>query len=209
MALNDIYMLTHRQTWGVGGRPINNVYFFEHTAGAGVAIDLAQAFQSQYLPVIGALQSILIWSTFLEVINLGDLGDFVSYPVEANGSYGGDVLPPYAAYGFTQRVNTRAVRKGSKRIAGVPESAQANGVVTFPDILDAMEDFRILLESELTDVSDTWLPVVIKRVKTPVVGTVPLQYTYRLPTSDLELVVGEVVNVSTSPNLTHQVSRSL
>lgn len=209
MALNTIYMLRLRQLWGAAGKPQENVFFYDHTAGTGVAIDLAQTFENQILPLINAIQSDAIVNNSLTIINLGDLADFIDYPLTDGGDYSGESLPPYAAVGYTMKLSTRAVRNGSKRFSGIVESVQSNGVITDATFITKQNALKSELALELTDVADTYLPVVIKRVKEPVVGTVPLKYTYRLPTTDGELTVGEVVTVLTSVNLTHQVSREL
>jgi hypothetical protein len=208
MALNSIYQLRFRQIWDTA-KEQENVFFFDHTAGSGVAIDLAQDFEATFVPLINALQTNILQNVAIDVINLGDLGDFYSTPVLGNGAFNENVLPPFASIGFTQKVNTRAVRKGSKRISGIPESVQDKGKITSGTYITAMDNLRAQLQTELINVSDTWLPVVIKRVKTAVAGTVPTQYKYRLPTTDAELVVGEVVVCLTSPNITHQTSREV
>lgn len=207
MALNTIYQLRLIQEWGSGGKRMENVFFYDHTAGSGEAADLATAFGTAILPAIHELQNEIVKDYSIDVINLGDLSDFASVPTVGQGDYSGDALPPYAAVGYTLKVSTRAVRKGSKRFSGVPESVQVNGQVTNATYATSMEALRILLQTELVDASETWLPVVIKRVKTAVVGTVPLQYTYRLPTTDGELTIGEIVVALTSSILSHQVSR--
>lgn len=209
MSLNTIYQLRHVQQFGTGGKMLENVYFFNHTAGLGVAIDLAQDFQNIMLPLVHALQSNVVVDKSIDVINLGNLGDFYSTPVIDSGDHDAQSLPPYAAVGFTQKLDTRAVRKGSKRISGVPEFAQSNGVITDGGYITAMNNLRAQLQIAMTSVSDTWLPVVLKRVKTAVEGTVPQQYKYRLPRTDGELVVGNVVTCLTSPALTHQTSREV
>lgn len=209
MALSSLYMVRLIQTWGVGGKQLENVFFFNHTAGAGVAINLAEALETGLLPLLADVQAQFVQNKSIEVINMGTLSDFISYPITGEGGFSGDVLPPYAALGFTMKLNTRAVRHGSKRIAGIPESIQANGVINNTPYLTNVEALRLWLQQEVVSADDTWLPVVVKRVKEAVAGTVPQQYTYRLPVTDGELVLGEVVTVQTSQNLTHQVSRSL
>lgn len=207
MPLNTIYQVRLRQNFGDGGKALENVFFFDHTAGAGVAIDLAQVFENLMLPAINALQTAVIKNSRLTIINLGDLSDFIEYPLTGDGDYATDTLPAFAAVGYTLKLNTRAVRGGSKRIAGVPESVSTHGTVDDGAYITKMNTLKTALQSELTDVSDTFLPIVVKRIKTPVVGTVPLQYDYRLPVPGDTLVYGEVVTALTSVKLSHQVSR--
>lgn len=209
MALNTIYQLRHVQRWGGTGKPLESVYFFNHTAGLGKAIDLAQDFTTIMVPLVLALQANLVENVSIDVINMGDLSDFYSTPLLGSGEYVDQALPPYVSVGFTQKLDTRAVRKGGKRISGIPESVAANGSVIEGTYITKMDNYRAQLQVAMTSVSDTWLPVVIKRVKTAVPGTVPQQYTYRLPKTDAELVVANVVTALTSPVLTHQTSREV
>lgn len=209
MALDSIYMVRHKQTWGSGGKPQENVYFFNHTAGTGVAADLANDFGTVIAAAVNAIQSNVVKNVSISVINLGDLGDFAEPALGGTGSFSGEVLPPFAAVGYTMKVNTRAVRKGSKRYSGIPESVQNFGVISDAGYIALQETLRLALQDEIVSAGDTWLPVVVKRVKTAIPGTTPTQYTYSLPTTDLELVLGEVVVVLTSQNITHQVSREV
>lgn len=209
MPLSSIYQVRARQTWQSGGKPLENVFFFEHTAGTGLAADLATSFGTAHGAAINAMQVNIVRNYSIDVINLGNLGDFDSLPWLGGGALGGEALPPHSAVSYTMKVNTRAVRKGSKRISGIPESAQAAGVIIDSGYYDLVEALRLVLKQELVSADDTWLPIIVKRVKEPVVGTVPLQYTYRLPATDAELVTGEVVTVLTTHNIGHQVSREV
>lgn len=209
MPLNTVYQVRARQTYGPGGKPMDTVWFFDHTAGTDTADDLAVAWGLARGDLMNAMQTDHIRNVSIDVINLGDLGDFASVPWIGGGLINDDTMPPYVAYGFTMKVDTRAVRKGSKRIGGVPEAAATDGVITNVTVLPLIEDLRLAMQQEIVDSGDTWLPVVVKRVREPVVGTVPQQYTYRLPSTDSELVLGEVTVVLTSSNLSHQVSREI
>jgi hypothetical protein len=208
MPLNDIYMLTLIQEWGTGGKRMNNVFFYEHTAGEDNHVGLGFAFATQILPDINSLQCNIVRNYSVNVVNLGDLGDFGDTVVSGGGLYEEQSLPIADAIGYTTKLNTRAVRHGGKRFSGIPESVQANGIVTVSGYLTYMETVRGHLMNELTAIGDTWLPVVIKRVREEIPGTVPQQYTYRLPETDGELVIGEIVAAYTSPKISHQVSRS-
>lgn len=209
MPLNTVYQVRSRQTWGVGGKPMESVWFYDHTAGSGVAADLAVAWGTALGAPVNALQTNQVRNVSIDVINLGDFSDFASVPWLGGGGSVGDTLPPFNALSYTQKVSTRAVRKGSKRISGIPESVVTNGVVTEAGYQAFMETLRIAMQIEIVTGTDTFLPVVVKRIKEPVVGTVPLQYTYRLPAVGDTLTLGEVVVVLTTFNVGHQVSREL
>lgn len=207
MPLNTIYQARIIQTWGEGGNKMENVFFYDHTAGSGNALTLAELLETGCLALINDLQTQFVKNVSIDVINLGDLSDFISYPITGEGGWAGDSLPPYAAVGFTMKVNTRAVRHGSKRFSGVPESAQDDGKVTDPSYVTNIDAMRVFLSQEVVGASDTFLPVVVKRIRTAVPGTTPTQYTYRLPRAGDTLTLGEVVTVIDSLTLSHQVSR--
>lgn len=209
MALNTIYQLRAIQSWGTGGKPLECVFFYNHTAGAGGAAQLADDWADQVGELMLPMQCTIVKNLTINVINLGDLSDFEYVTWAGTGTQAQQALPPYAAVGFTMKLNTRAVAKGSKRVSGIPETAGQDGVLTDATYVDLVEDFRVALGSEITTVDDTWSPIVLKRVKTAVVGTVPTKYTYRLPATDGELVIGEITSVLTSTRLTHQVSREV
>lgn len=209
MPLNTVYQVRARQQWGSGGKELETVWFYDHTAGTGDSTDLAVAWGTGIGDAINDMQCSHVRNYSIDVINLGDLSDFDSVPWTGGGAIVQEANPPFAAVGFTMKVDTRAVRKGSKRISGIPETVVQNGVVTDSAYLALMETLRGAMQVEIVTGTDTFLPVVVKRIKTAVTGTVPLQYTYRLPTIGDPLTLGEIVVVLTSPNLTHQVSREV
>ena len=209
MPLNTLYQLRMKQEWGTGGKPLESVYFFDHTAGSGDWADLAAAFGASYVPAVNDLQATVVKNASLDVINLGEPTDFGFLPVVGAGTFVGEVLPPFNAISYTLKVNTRAVAKGSKRISGIPEAVQNFGVISDAGYLADMEVLRLILSQELVDGGNTWLPVIVKRIKESIVGTVPPQFTYRLPTTGDTLTLGEVVAVLTTANIKHQVSREV
>lgn len=206
MGLETFYQLNHKQK-DAYGQSIMNTYFFNHTAGSGFAIDLVQDFIDVMMPLVNQLQCNVIDNVLIEAFNLEVLSDFWSQDPTGAGALTGDMLPLFNAVSFTVKPNTRAVRKGGKRISGVPESVQNVGVITDGTYLGFIEDYRLQLATELVGTSDTWTPVIIKRVKTAISGTVPTQYRYRLPVNDSELVYGGVQSVLASVNVSSQVSR--
>jgi hypothetical protein len=206
MALNSIYQLIHKQRFE--SQDLLNVYFFNHAAGTGHALELATDFVTDYLPAIQQIQCTQIETISANVINLGDLADFYDLLTPGSvGANGSDMLPVFAAVGYTFKVSTRAVRPGSKRIVGVPESATTNNKITNSGYIAAQEALRIVLENNIVGAADTWEPVILKRVKTLVSGFIPPRYRYTLPTTDSDLVFAHVTAALTSEDITHQVSR--
>lgn len=207
VALNTIYQLRHFQQ--LDGQDIENIYFYRHAAGTGVATDLALDFEANVLPLVRALQVSQVTDVGIQAYNLGDLGDFVNLPVVGGGTYGSvPYKPSFVAVGFSMKVNTRAVRQGSKRISGVPTEVANGDTITSSGYIAAMEALRLQLGTNLTGGGDTFTPIVVKRVKTLVAGTTPPKYKYNLPVPPAtDATVGDVVAVLTSNDLTSQVSR--
>lgn len=151
--------------------------------------------------------SVLTFDT-VEAHSLGDLSDFDEQTWGDTGLNVITPLPLHSALNFTLKLDTRAVKPGSKRIACIPEAATAFNLVTDATYLGDVEDFRLFLKQTLQESSsDAWRPVVVKRVKEAVPGTTPTRYTYRLPETDEELVFGHVREVLFNSRISHQVSR--
>ena len=206
MALDDVYQLKVKQD--SNGQTFENLFFFERLDPAGTASDLIDGFVADYVPEMRALQSQSTFVRTIECLNLGDLGDFDNEVLNLAGLAGsGDTLPVFNAVGYSLRLNTRAVKPGSKRISGILEAVVLNGRVTDPTYLAAMEAFRIKLDDEVTGALANYQPVVVKRIKTPIVGTVPQKYKYLLPTVGDPLVLGLVVQALFNQDITSQVSR--
>lgn len=206
MAISDVYQLTDIQTYGT--QEVENVWFFEKLSPDGTAADLIEGFLATYMPAIRQIQAQGIVHTEIKVINLGDLGDFEDMPVSLAGLAGaGDTMPSFVAIGYTLKPATRAVRPGSKRIVGVLEAALVNGVITEPTFVANVEALRIVLDDNAVGSLSEYQPVIVKRIKEPVVGTTPQQYTYRLPHTGDPLTLGLVKQALTNPRATSQVSR--
>jgi len=206
MPLNKIYQL--RLIAHMEDQVIENIFSFDHVLGDGISTNLALDFEAQWLDAIRQVQSDAIVYDGITVYNMGDFGDFVNLPLIDQGAIvGAQPLPSFAAIGFSLKLNTRAVRPGSKRIAGIPETYTLGNVITNAAYIADIELLRLKFSASMVGAGDTWQPIVIKRVKTPVVGTVPLKYNYRLPEVDADLVYGNVVVAVTSNDISSQVSR--
>ena len=206
VALDQVWSLTIKQN--MFGRNIENVFFYNGVAPGGNAADLRSAWNTALSVQMRNLQSAELNWTEIDTINLGDLGDFEVFPFAVGGLAGsGDTLPAFNAVGYTLNLVTRAVRPGSKRIAGILEAVQINGVLVEPTYVGHVEAFRILLDDTVVGSDATYQPVVVKRVKEPVVGSVPAQFTYRLPRPPEDATLGLVKSATSSLVITSQVSR--
>jgi len=206
MAITDVYQLRVIQEC-LGTSP-ENVFFFQRLDVLGNAEDLVTSFIAVQLAEYRRIQGAACSTQEIKCINLGDPGDFYDEPLALGGLAGAsDMLPPFNAVGFSLRTNTRLVRAGSKRFAGVLEAVVLNGVITEPGYVGAVEDVRLMLDDNVVGTDSDYQPVVVKRIKEAVVGTVPPQFTYRLPTVGDPLVLGLVTQAKTNLKVTSQSSR--
>jgi hypothetical protein len=107
-----------------------NVYCYEQISGSGGAEELANTWETEVLPAVLDIQSANVGHTNIIVNNLDDLSDFFDKGLTGqNGSVSGDMLPVYDAFVLKMVRGTRASRNGWKRIPGVAESAQHDGIV--------------------------------------------------------------------------------
>ncbi len=207
MALNTIYQVIHRQIFGTTILT-ENVYFYNHISGTGDATALASDFVTTAVALVNNMQSANIRNQSVDVINLGDTGDFESLPVIGGGAAVLEPMPAFNAISFTVKSDDRAVRHGGKRIVGLPEASAVVDEITSAPILAAMEAYRLFLMNDFVGAGDTWKPIIIKRVRTAVAGTVPLKYTYRLPATDAELVSAGILLALANVFVKHQTSRT-
>lgn len=188
MAVSDIYQITLNGTFL--GQDINNVFFYEQVdpadPEAGIAEGLAlewrdTVFLGSGFLVGGNISTGMVYNR-IRVINLFNDADFyeLNFPSGTAGTNAGEVLPPYAAYSFRSRWLGTGVRRAMKRFAGMPEGAQIDGFIV-PAILEAAETLELALEAILTVNDASLVPVQVKRIRIPVIGTEPQQYVYRLP----------------------------
>jgi len=205
VALSDLYMLKHFQEFE--DQECLNVYFYETIDGDGGAIPLSVAWQETILPLVNGIQSTNVSNHSVDVINLGDTADFDSVAVVGGGALAAESLPAFNAVSYTFKPNDRAVRHGGKRYVGVPESVTVVNDITGVAYLGFMEDLRIALGSNLVGTTDTWRPVLIKRIKTLIPDTEPPKYSYALPGVGDPLTVAGLLSVLVSNKVKHQISR--
>jgi hypothetical protein len=209
MALSDVWMATLTQGYMSLSEPILNNFFFTSVDAGANAQGLWEAITAtdNLLDVINGIQNANIHNRNLRVINLGSLIDFYDVGLEGVGAVtAGEMLPPHDAVNFTLKLNTRAVKPGSKRFIGLTESMVANGVINDSGLITAIGALEIELSETQSNGSFDYNPVVVKRVGLPTPGTPP--YTsYRLPEDDSELVFGSVIAALVNLKVSHQVSR--
>lgn len=101
------------------------------TPGIPTFDECAQIFAEQYFGELSGIQSAGLTYNRCELVELGgvDIGTYVYTDNEA-GTVSGEYTSTFTSYGVRQVRSTRLTRHGQKRIAGVPEAAVINGLVS-------------------------------------------------------------------------------
>jgi len=206
MALDRLFLVKHQQTFGL--EPILNLYTYEADTGM-TAVDVLNAFTADMLPAIRGMQASQIVTRGIVAYSLGNLSDYAESSLSLAGLLTGEtILPVFNAINFTLRPVSRAVRPGSKRIAGISEAAQADGVVTDSAWLAAIEAARLAMADPISDDDTSFAyPVIVKRVKYLPEGNVAPDYAYRYPEIGETPVYARLGGVKTTPKISHQTSR--
>lgn len=209
MALSDLYQVTVKANYTITGERVENVFFFRKAAGLGTATKLIDALVDTG-GIVELMTSLMHEDMLIEEIAalcLGDPEDFEYRGVTFPGGGTGDMLPLHDALNITLKLSTRAIRPGSKRIAGIPEDVVQNGVFTDATYIGSIGAFAGQMGEEQDDGTGvTFQQVVIKRVLVP--ADLPDHKAfYRLPEGAETPVVGDVVYGLANNRVSHQVSR--
>jgi len=206
MALSDIIKVD--LVGSADNEEFRNTFFYRRLGGG---TDTAQALANWENLIEPKLQDVtcsILTYVRLDAVNLGDPTDFATLALGDTGNVVTQSSPFHTAINFTYKLNTRAVRPGSKRITGIPENVTTFNVITDVAYIASLELLRAELGFNLRSGGvDNWKPVVVKRIKYVPDPAHPTRFAYRLPETDLELVFGDVVAVLVDTRLSHQVSR--
>lgn len=206
MALADLYLLVFKQTFH--GKPFENTFTFQRADSGSTAVDLGNAFIADVIPAIAPIQVNDVLYSELVITNLGNLGDNANVILSGGGSYGNDnALPLLNAINYTFKPASRVVRPGSKRISGIPGIVVTDDFVTDATYIGRMNTLRGVFGAPISDGSQLFDFVVVKRVKEPIPDTEPQKYSYRLPTIGETPVVSELGGVLVNTRVSSQVSR--
>lgn len=205
MALADIAVIEFVQAYN--NEEIRNVYTYERLNTSALWNSLLQEFEENIVPATNGLQSGLVTNRLMRLTVLGDLSVLEEEVLTGGGAWTGtQMLPIHDCINFTLRPAGRQVRSGKKRISGLSEDIQSNGIVNLPQAVAAMDTLRSRMGSRLPDgaVNADFRPVIVKRVLyTTTAGT----EAYRLPKPGDALTIAEVNTVTVNPKITTQRSR--
>lgn len=190
------------------GEEILNVYFFQDLLLASIAQNVVESFESGFLPKVVGIQTSNVVHVKLDAVNLADPANFYEKVISSAGTTTSDPLPAHDAVNYSLRINSRALRPGSKRYCGIAEEYTTKNLVTNSGYIALLETLRgqqsdILLSGIL----ETFQPIVVKRVKYLPPGHEAPDYAYRLPETEEEFVFGNVVDALLNLKVSHQVSR--
>jgi len=205
MALGDLFEVVDVQS--LQGQDILNIYYYMNVNVEYSSDDLAEWWIAQVLPDIANAQSPDLQHTEVRVRNLFDASDIAT---QITGNYGelvtspAETLPRHDAYSFTLYGPGNTTRPGGKRIAGLVETMQTDGVhvggvLAVLDTLAARLAEYILNDSSVA----AFRPTIVARVKEVIGGVAQ----YRLPETALEAVSQAVVDVAWSLLVSTQNTR--
>ena len=206
MANLDIWEVIDVQDFD--GQEVLNVYFYRSdNLGdvGGTAEDLANSWVDNVLPEIADMQNAALTHVSVNVRNLYNDADTFELPISVPGevTVAGDHLPVFTAVPFRLVHANGAIKPGSKRLAGISEDAQADGVVNVGAYITLLNETADALLASLPHLSviDVWYPVIVKRILDG--------GNYRLPENVGEAVFGVLTDVLWDALLTSQVSRKI
>ncbi|MDE8535455.1 hypothetical protein PZC41_14195 [Staphylococcus aureus] len=192
MAAGDLYELIFEQRFL--GQQVLNVFHYEQAAtiqplGGSVEDVLLAEFEEQKIPAFTAVHSTDVSYVSLRCRSLFDASKSAVKLLTGGGGLSSQidqVLPAFATMSFTLNPAEPIVRKGAKRVAGVLESVQADGILTdasYLVVLNALaEAFETPITGGLIIQDPVWYPVLVKRIKEGVPG----EEVYRLPANSQE-----------------------
>ena len=212
MPLADFWQIKDNQV--MNGRPLLNVYQAKRILAGANATQVGQALIDQVIvPLLAPNQPDTLTRTTLEVINLGNVTDFITLDTSAIvGGVAGQRLPSFNAAGVQFNRTRSDMKNGQKRWLVGSETEQSGGewVAAFITILNTIA--AAVLDPWETNAApgvDVCEFAVLKRF-----CVVPLQdpcVAYRLPDTDSEADNNHYVPVTATvrSRVRSQVSRKV
>lgn len=196
-----IYQLIDKQR--IDGEEILNVYFYANS-GTSSPGEVSDLFIAEMIPEIIDIQGVDLMHEILVTRNILDLEADTVTVVDAAGSVAEEAFPSVVAAAYTLRPSSRTIRPGSKRYCGIPESFSNHNVWNAVGALIDFEGLRVKLSDALVGIASSYTPCVVKRIPYTTPGGNP---AYRLPATEAEANISEVITALFDINVSHQVSR--
>jgi len=206
--IGDIVQLTLRGS--VLGELMENVHFYrvEDAPTAGYLIGLCDEFESEVRPAYATVQHDECLYTERVAQNLFNFDEYILTPLTPDNGSGttSDPVPSFVAASIKLTRGNSSVRNGRKSIAGAMEGQMIQQVWDAGYLTNLQTLADALAQELFPGGVDRFLPVIVKRVKTLIPDTEPPQYTYTLPTTQVEMGANwaYVVSALASPDVTTQ-----
>jgi hypothetical protein len=212
MATGDVYEVIDVQTQE--GQQILNVYFYYQALplvplSGTIAQALAEDWADLFIPLLVDFQVDTLVHEEVRCRNLFDEDDVgITITGDAGSNETSEALPTFLAVGMKFNHDKPSVRPGGKRLPGLYEVIQDEGVIVagavgkLDDLAEALAE---PLPAGILIPVDTMYPCVVKRVREGDPG----EYEYRLPEATGELIFGTVIEVLWDLLITSQVSRKI
>jgi hypothetical protein len=152
MALGDVWFVRLQQQ--LLGQVVLNTFHFQSKGSSDVTstpVFIAQMVLDYY-----AVQFVDVQSEQLQYVNsyarhLAGDEEEATYPTAIyGGTQSGDCLPPHDAWAFRFNRSSTATRHGQKRLAGIPETLQHQGVVIDTTTIGLLDDCANAMEHIFT-----------------------------------------------------------
>jgi hypothetical protein len=191
-------------------QPIVNVFFYiatPDTEAVATAFLMAEAFEPLVPDAINTLQITTVTNSELYVYNLLDPTDLEVRGLSGGGDTAGTVNTQIDAIGFRSNRTRRDIRRGFKRIGGIPDSAVVDQALntafnTAAGTLAGLFGDQLLTTAP--NPNSAYDPIVIKRIFTGITGG---KRQYRLPETEGELEYFIASQWQHSSNIRSQATR--
>jgi len=179
VAIGNHYLITVRGQSIASGKPVENVYVYEHTTGLANYNDVNLAWLESIWPKIQVVCASGYRLNELYTVNLEDLSDFGTTVVAEDGLVVDNRLPTYDTWGFKLQRVTRDTQNGRKFIGFIAESQQNDGDPTAPALaLLALLATALYAPITYTGSSASFMPRIWRRPGVYVGGTVAAPGTF-------------------------------
>ena len=172
---NKVWSL--RLIGNAGGKPMNNVFFYQNFGGGGTAAQLLVAFYQDVLPFVLAITSLDAEYTDIQTNGVQIATDFAASAFSDNGTASAGIEPRMVALGYRYNRLDNTDRNGYKRFGGLPDDIWISGQIDTAYTTD-VANLRAACESVITEGGQNFAPCMQRRQKNNVVLTTPEFYNF-------------------------------